>query len=129
MKSPRTTAASISDYLAALPPGTRRVVRTVLDTIRKAAPGAEERISYQIPSFKLGGQYLVYVAAYERHIGVYPAPTGDAAFNAAVKPYRSGKATLRFPLDEPVPLKLVAGVVKFRKLAMLEYARKKKAAR
>ena len=57
MKSPRTTAASISDYLAALPPATRRVVRTVLDTIRKAAPGAEERISYQIPAFKLGGQY------------------------------------------------------------------------
>ena len=56
MKSPRTTAASIGDYLAALPPATRRVVRTVLDTIRKP-PGAEERISYQIPSFKLGGQY------------------------------------------------------------------------
>ena len=95
----------------------------------KAAPGAEERISYQIPSFKLGGQYLVYVAAYERHIGVYPAPTGDAAFNAAAKPYRSGKATLRFPLDEPVPLNLITGVVKFRKLEMLEHVRKKKAAR
>ena len=89
----------------------------------------QERISYQIPAFKLGDQYLVYVAAFTHHVGVYPAPKGDAAFNAAVAPYRSGKATLRFKLDEPVPLELITEVVKLRKLDLLEHARKKAAAK
>ena len=127
MKDARKVAATVPEYVAALPPKTRRVVRQVLATIRKAAPGVEERISYQIPAFKLDAGYLIYVAAFDRHIGVYPAPAGDAAFNAAVKPYRSGKATLRFALDEPVPLALITAAVKFRKLALLEHARKKQA--
>jgi uncharacterized protein YdhG (YjbR/CyaY superfamily) len=127
MKDVRKVAATVPEYVAALPPKTRRVVKQVLATIRKAAPGAEERISYQIPAFKLDAGYLIYVAAFDQHIGVYPAPDGDAAFNAAAKPYRSGKATLRFFLDEPVPLDLVRAAVKFRKLALLAHARAKKA--
>ena len=89
----------------------------------------EERISYQVHAFKLGTQYLIYVAAFKAHIGVYPAPKGDPAFNAAVAPYRSGKATLKFPIDKPVPLELSTAAVKFRTRALLEHARKKAAAR
>ena len=121
----RVTPASVDAYLAGLPAAARTQVNRVRRAIRKAAPGVEERISYQVPAFKLGTQYLIYVAAFKAHIGVYPAPTGDAAFNAAVAPYRSGKATLKFPLDEPVPLELIATVVTFRKLALLQAARKK----
>jgi uncharacterized protein YdhG (YjbR/CyaY superfamily) len=129
MKSSPASAASVDDYVAALPRKTQAVVRRILRTIRQAAPGAEERISYQIPAFKLDSQYLVYVAAFTHHVGVYPAPKGDAAFSAAAAPYRSGKATLRFELDEPVPLELITAVVKFRKLDMLAHARKKAAAK
>jgi uncharacterized protein YdhG (YjbR/CyaY superfamily) len=129
MKRSPATAASVDDYVAALPKKTQAVVRRIMRTIRKAAHGAEERIAYQIPAFKLGDQYLVYVAAFTHHVGVYPAPKGDAAFNAAVAPYRSGKATLRFKLDEPVPLELITAVVKLRKLDMLAHARKKAAAK
>lgn len=124
MKS-RVTPESVEAYLDGLPPKTRTQVSRVRRAIRKAAPGVEERISYQVPAFKLGTQYLIYVAAFKAHIGVYPAPKGDPAFNAAAAPYRSGKATLKFPLDQPVPLELVTAAVKFRKLAMLAAARKK----
>jgi uncharacterized protein YdhG (YjbR/CyaY superfamily) len=121
----RATPESVEAYLAGLPAKARTQVSRVRRAIRKAAPGVEERISYQVPAFKLGTQYLIYVAAFKAHIGVYPAPKGDSAFNAAVAPYRSGKATLKFPLDQPVPLELVTAAVKFRKLAMLADARKK----
>ena len=120
----RTTPPSVEAYLAALPAKARSHVSTVRRAIRKAAPGVEERISYQIPAFKLGSQYLVYVAAFKAHIGIYPAPKGDQAFDAAVAPYRSGKASLRFPLDQPLPLGLITTVVKLRKRALLEAARK-----
>ena len=121
----RVAPASVEAYLAGLPVKARTRINSVRRAIRKAAPGVEERISYQVPAFKLGTQYLIYVAAFKSHIGVYPAPQGDAAFNAAVAPYRSGKATLKFPLDRPVPLELIAAAVKLRKLAMLAAARKK----
>lgn len=125
MKPTTAVAATVDDYIAALPPKAKTAVQRVRRAIRKAAGGVEERISYQIPAFKLGGQYLVYVAAFKTHLGVYPAPQGDAAFKAAVAGYRSGKATLKFPLSQPVPLELIAAVVKFRKLELLEAARKK----
>ena len=128
-KTTRRTPGSIAAYVAALPKPSQIAVRQILRTIRQAAPGAEERISYQIPAFTLDGQYLIYVAAFKNHVGVYPAPKGDAAFDAMAAPYRSGKATLRFMLDQPLPLAIITAAVKFRKRAMLEHARKKAAAR
>jgi len=121
----RTTPPSVEAYLAALPANARSHVSKVRRAIHEAAPGVEERISYQIPAFKLGSQYLIYVAAFKAHIGIYPAPKGDLAFNAAVAPFRSGKATLRFALDRPLPLELITAVVTLRKRALLEAARKK----
>ncbi len=125
MKPATAVPATVDDYIAGLPAKAKTAVQRVRRAIRKAVGGVEERISYQIPAFKLGGQYLVYVAAFKSHIGVYPAPQGDAAFKAAAAGYRSGKATLKFPLDQPVPLEFIAAVVKFRKLELLEAARKK----
>jgi uncharacterized protein YdhG (YjbR/CyaY superfamily) len=125
MKAAAAVPTSIDDYLAGLPPKVRVMVQRVRRTIHAAAPGVEERISYQIPTFTLAGKALIHVAAFTSHIGLYPAPAGDAAFIRAIAPYRSGKATLKFRFDQPMPLPLVADVVKFRQRALLEQARKK----
>jgi uncharacterized protein YdhG (YjbR/CyaY superfamily) len=116
---------SIDDYLDGLPPNVRALVQRVRRAIHQAAPGVEEKISYQIPTFTLGGKALIHVAAFTSHLGLYPAPAGDAALNRAIAPYRSGKATLKFPFDQPVPLDLVARVVKARQRMLLDDARRK----
>ena len=82
-------------------------------TIRKHAPQAEERISYRIPTFYLGGN-LVHFAAFDRHVGFYPGASGIAAFKKALAAYESGKGSVQFPHDEPLPLELVAEIVRFR---------------
>ena len=82
-------------------------------TIRKHAPGAEERISYRIPTFYLDGN-LVHFAAFDRHVGFYPGAAGIAAFKEALAPYKSAKGSVQFPHDEPLPLELVAEIVRFR---------------
>ena len=68
-------------------------------------------MSYQMPTFTLGGKHLVYVAAWKRHISVYPVPTGEAAFERDIAPYRAAKGTLRFPLNEPIPYDLIDRVM------------------
>jgi uncharacterized protein YdhG (YjbR/CyaY superfamily) len=78
----------------------------------KAAPGAEETISYKIPAFTLDGEALVYFAGWKHHVSLYPVPKGDAAFRRRIDPYRAGKGTLKFPLKQPLPLDLIASVVK-----------------
>jgi len=83
-------------------------------TIRKTAPAAEETISYQIPSFTLKGSYLIYFAAFRKHIGLYPAPRGNQEFKEALSLYQTGKGTMRFPLDKPIPFNLISKIVKFR---------------
>jgi len=125
MKAPAAVAATVDDYIAGQPKAVQTRLRAVRRAIRKAAPDVEERISYQIPAFTLDGQYLVYVAAFKAHLGVYPAPKGDAAFAAAAAPHRSGKATLQFPHDEPLPLALLDAVLKFRKQELLDRAKAK----
>ena len=94
-------------------------------TIRKAAPDAEETISYQIPTFTLRGKYLVYFAAYKKHIGLYPAPTGIAEFEEELSVYGAGKGTLRFPFDKPIPFDLITKIVKFRVTENLNKAQQK----
>jgi uncharacterized protein YdhG (YjbR/CyaY superfamily) len=125
MKPATAVPTSVDDYLAGLPPDVRALVQRVRRAIHRAAPGVEERISYQIPTFTLDGTALIHVAAFKSHLGLYPAPAGDAAFTRAIAPYRSGKATLKFKFDEPLPLSLVASVVRFRRRAVLEQARGK----
>lgn len=82
-------------------------------TIKKAAPEAEEAISYQIPTFKLNGN-LVHFGGFKKHIGFYPAPRGIEAFKKELSQYKGAKGSVQFPLDEPMPLQLISKIVKFR---------------
>ena len=78
--------------------------------IRKAAPHAGEKISYGMATFTVDGKPLVYYAGWKNHVGLYPVPTGDADFEEAIGPYRRAKDTVRFPINRPVPLELIAEI-------------------
>ena len=98
------------------------------ETIQKAAPAAEETISYQMPTFTLHGN-LVHFAAFKNHIGFYPVPSGLKAFEKELSKFKTGKGSAQFPLDQPLPLALVTKIVKFRvseNLAKAEAKKKKK---
>lgn len=102
--------ATIDDYIDTLPADVQAILLEVRRRIRNALPTADEAISYGIPTFTLGGRYLVYFAGWKHHISVYPVPTGDAAFERKIEPYRAGKGTLKFPLREPIPYDLIERV-------------------
>ncbi len=110
-----TKPNNIDDYIAGYPKETQIILETIRTTIKIAAPGAEETISYGIPTFTVGGKYLVYFAAYKNHIGLYPVPGGTKEFEKDFLSYKtSGKGTIQFPSDKPMPLKLITKIVKFR---------------
>lgn len=104
---------TIDDYLAGLPDGPKQILSKLRETVRAAAPGATEKISYQMPAFDLEGT-LVYFAAFKKHVGFYPTSSGISAFERELAPYAASKGTARFPLDKPLPLKLIARIVKYR---------------
>ena len=104
-------ATPVDDYIATFPPAVRKILREVRATIRKAAPGAIETISYRIPAFKVDGRTIVFFAGFKNHIGMYP-PVRDAALKKAVARYAGEKGNLRFPLDEKMPLALITRIVK-----------------
>jgi uncharacterized protein YdhG (YjbR/CyaY superfamily) len=114
MNTNQTTPGNIDEYIAAFPADVQEILQEIRTTIGEAAPDAEETISYQIPTFKLKGHYLVYFAAYKKHVALYPAPIGNPDFEAELSAYRSGKGTARFPLDKPIPFELIGNIVKFR---------------
>lgn len=114
MKTKSTAPKTIDAYVAGFPPDVQAVLERVRATIAQTAPDAEETIRYQMPTFLLKGQYLVYFAAHQKHIGLYPAPVGDAKFQAALSEYSAGKGTLKFPLDQPLPIALIRKIVKLR---------------
>ena len=106
---------TVAAYIARMPPVARRALKQLRTAIKAAAPGITERISYRIPTFDLDGQYLLYIAAFEEHVSVYPVTPGMLArYGKAIAPYRAGKGTLRFPLDAPIPTDLVAKLAKVR---------------
>lgn len=106
-------AANIDEYIAMFPKDIQDRLTQLRDTIHKAAPDAEEAISYAIPTFKLNGN-LVHFAAFKNHIGFYPAPSGTEAFKKELSPYKAAKGSIQFPLNEPLPLTLITKIVKFR---------------
>jgi len=114
MKPKPTAPQNIDEYIAGFPADVQEILQKIRVTIKKAAPKAEEVISYNMPSFNLMGQYLIYFAAYKKHIGLYPLPSGNEEFNKKISGYQSGKGTLRFPLDRPIPYKLISKIVKIR---------------
>ena len=124
MKTKHATPKSIDEYIAGFPQDVRAVLERVRTTIRKAAPSAEEKISYQIPTFTLKGN-LVYFAAFKKHIGFYPVPTGIEAFKKELSPYKQAKGSVQFPLDKPIPYDLIGQIVKLRVKGNLTRAKAK----
>jgi uncharacterized protein YdhG (YjbR/CyaY superfamily) len=111
----RTHFKSVDEYIASQPDEVHAVLKRVRRILRKAVPGAEEEISYEIPTYKLHGRAVIYFAGWKRHYSIYPA-TGRlvAAFKNKLAPYKISKGTIRFPLSEPVPIKLIEAIAKFR---------------
>jgi uncharacterized protein YdhG (YjbR/CyaY superfamily) len=114
MKTNPPSPKNIDEYIAGFPIDVQKTLQKIRMTIKKAAPEAEETMSYKMPTFNLNGKYLIYFAGYKKHIGFYPAPIGNEKFKEEIAPYESGKGTLKFPLDEPIPLKLIRKIVQFR---------------
>lgn len=111
--APAHKPTDVDGYIARFPADVQAVLREVRETIRNAAPEAEEVISYQMPAFRQHG-ILVYFAAWKEHVGLYPPIAGDAALEKAVARYAGPKGNLQFPLAEPMPLDLIARIVKLR---------------
>ncbi len=105
--------SGIDGYIARFPADVQAVLHEVRETIRHAAPEAEETISYQMPAFRQRG-ILVYFAAWKQHVGLYPPISGDKALEKAVARYAGPKGNLQFPLDEPIPYDLIGRIVKLR---------------
>ena len=111
----KTAFKSVDQYIASQPEAVQGVLKRVRSTIRKAVPGAEEVISYQIPAYKLPGGPVLYFAGWKQHYSLYPATDHVvAAFKDDLAPYEVSKGTIRFPLSEPVPVKLIERIAKFR---------------
>jgi uncharacterized protein YdhG (YjbR/CyaY superfamily) len=115
METRKANFQSVDEYISMQPAATQVALECVRSAIGKAAREAEECISYQIPAFKLDGRILLYFAGWKEHYSVYPASdTMVAAFPGELERYRVSKGTLRFPLSEPVPVKLIGRIAKFR---------------
>jgi uncharacterized protein YdhG (YjbR/CyaY superfamily) len=104
---------SIDDYIVAQSESIQPILKRIRSAIAAAAPGATEKISYQIPTFYLNGN-LVHFAAFENHIGFYPTPSGVRAFQKELSGYEYAKGSIQFPVDKPIPLILIRKIVKFR---------------
>jgi uncharacterized protein YdhG (YjbR/CyaY superfamily) len=113
MPTGRVKPKNIDDYIGSFSPDVQAILQKIRSTIRNAAPGAQETISYNIPAFTLNG-VLVYFAAFKKHIGFYPPVRGDRGLDKAISSYRGGKGNLQFPLDRPIPYELIERIVKHR---------------
>lgn len=114
MKSTKTTFTTIDSYIQTFPSNIQKILETIRETIREKAPESVETISYQMPAFKLNGKGLVYFAAFNHHIGFYPTPSGTETFKKELSVYKSGKGSVQFPLDQPIPYELIKKIVLFR---------------
>lgn len=109
-------AASVDTYVANLPPRTQQLIQHLRALVKEVVPEATERMSYGIPTFDLDGTYLVYLAAWKKHISIYPVTSAvDKALRDEIAPYRSGKGTLKFVLSDALPMDLIRQVVEVRK--------------
>ena len=105
------TFATIDEYIGSFPPEVQPILEEVRETIRGAAPGADETIGYGMPAFRVDGRNLVYFGGWKHHVGLYPLPEVDGADADRLAPYLGGKGTARFPLAEPIPHDLIAHLV------------------
>jgi uncharacterized protein YdhG (YjbR/CyaY superfamily) len=109
-KLPRT----VDEYIASFPADVQARLEKIRAAIRKTAPKATEKISYRIAGFFLNGKALIYVAAFQKHVGMYPAPRGAAEFQDELADYGGGKGTVQFPHERPLPMGLIRRIVQYR---------------
>lgn len=127
MKPTQASPKNIDQYIAGFPQAVREVLEKIRTAVKKAAPGAEETIKYQIPTFVLN-ENLVHFGAFKNHIGFYPTPSAIEEFKDELSAYDGAKGSVQFPFDKPMPLSLISKIVKFRVKETREKAdaRKKK---
>lgn len=113
METNKTTAKDIDEYIARFPKDIQAILQKIRQIVKKAAPGATEKISYQMPTFYLNGN-LVHFAAFKNHIGFYPTPSGTAKFKKEISGYQAAKGSIQFPLDQPIPYDLIRQIVASR---------------
>jgi uncharacterized protein YdhG (YjbR/CyaY superfamily) len=125
---PKTDFKSVDEYISTQPDAVQSVLRRVRSAIRKALPGADEVISYQIPAYRLSEGNVLYFAGWKQHYSLYPATAGVvAAFGRELEPYEVRKGTIRFPLSRPVPVRLIERIAKLRAKETIARARAKQA--
>src|SRR5262245_45515418 len=122
----KTNFLSVDEYIAACPAQAQSCVQKIREAGEAVVPKARAKISTHTGAFELTGRNLIGFPGWSSHVSIYPIPAGDKAFNAQVSKYADGKGTLKFPLDEPLPLELIRQIVKFRAADVLKNAGKKK---
>ncbi len=105
--------ATVDEYIKGFAPDVQQILLQIREAVRQAVPDAEEAVKYGMPTYVKNGNLLSF-GAYKKHIGVYPVAKGDEAFQADVEPFRKERSTLQFPLNQPIPLDLIARLAKFR---------------
>lgn len=116
--------STIDEYIGAFPNDVQEILEKIRTTIQKAAPDAKEKISYSMPAFEQN-DIVVYFAAFKKHIGLYALPSGHETFKKELSKYKSGKGSVQFPLNVPIPFDLITKIVKFRVKENLEKEKKK----
>jgi uncharacterized protein YdhG (YjbR/CyaY superfamily) len=124
MKNQPLPPRNIDEYIASCSAEVQPILEKIRLTIKEAAPDAEEKISYKMPTFALLGN-LIHFAAFKKHIGLYPPVKGDEKLRAETRRYQGEKGNLRFPIDEPIPYALISRIVKFRVKEQRERSKKK----
>lgn len=124
MKTAQSAPITIDEYIANFPDDIQKILQKIRKTIKKAAPDAQEKIGYGMPTLTLNGN-LVHFAAFKNHIGFYPTPSGTEKFKKEIASYKSAKGSIQFPLDEPIPYELITKIVDFRVKENLAKAKKK----
>ncbi|WP_184544861.1 iron chaperone [Mucilaginibacter sp. FT3.2] len=123
----QTKPTSIDEYISGFPEDIQKILQQVRITIKNAAPGAEEKISYTMPAFTLHG-ILIYFAGFKNHVGLYPTPTGINEFKEELSVYKGAKGSVQFPIDKPMPLHLITRITQFMVKRNLEKVKKKQQA-
>lgn len=113
MEDKELSYSTVNEYVSLFPKDVQEKLLVMRRAIKEAAPGAEERISYRMPAYFMNGP-LVYFAAFKNHIGFYPTASGIVTYKEEFRPYKSGKGSVQFPMDEPLPIELVKRVVRFK---------------
>ena len=124
MEENKTTYKSIDEYILQFSPEVQELLKNLRKVIKEAAPEAEEKISWQMPTFVIHGN-LVHFAAHKNHIGFYPAPSGIDAFKDELSEYKGAKGSVQFPIKKPIPYELISKIVTFRVAENIKNAEEK----